>query len=243
MKNHDLSAVLKYELNRRLETNESYSLRAFARSLRMDASTLSKVINGQRKLGPKAQSTLITKLGFDTKKDGNDFFTEISDQDFEQMPEWYDTAILEQITVTRFIATKKSLAQVFNLSELQIEGALDRLKKLSLVKISKKGHIVDATKGMTTNVTSQSTTMAKRNLQKQFLQRAIASIDSDPLDSRDMTTMTCATDESKIPEVKERIRAFRRELGEFLASGRKTSRTYNLTIALYPLTKTIKENI
>jgi uncharacterized protein (TIGR02147 family) len=242
MKSYDLSALLKYELNRRHDGNERYSLRAFARSLRMDASTLSKVINGQRKLGPKAQTSLITKLGFESQL-ANDFFTQISEKDFDQMPEWYDTAILEQITVTGFTATKKSLAQVFNLSELQIDGALIRLKKLKLVKISKKGHVVDATKGMTTNVTVHSTTIAKRNLQKQFLQKAISSIDIDPLDERDMTTITCATDAAKIPEVKERIKAFRRELAEFLASGRKTSRTYNVTIALYPLTKTIKEII
>jgi len=239
MKERDLSALLKSELNRRLNDNPSYSLRSFARSLKMDPSTLSKVLNGRRKLGPRAKETLMSKFGVESGG-AREYFDQINDEDFNQIPEWYDTAILEQITVTGFKATRSSLAKVFDLELIQIDSALERLKALNLIRISSSGLVKDATSGQTTNIDPPTTTVAKRNLQKQFLKKAIQSIDLDPLDERDMTTITCAIDVEKIGEAKARIKAFRREMADFLTSGRKSNRTYNMTIAFYPVTKNLK---
>src|SRR5688500_6790024 len=58
-----LRLYLQSELVRRCKENPRYSLRAFARSLQMDFSTLSKILQGHRKLGPKATSRLDQKLG------------------------------------------------------------------------------------------------------------------------------------------------------------------------------------
>ncbi len=240
MKDRDLGAILKSELNRRMIDNQHYSLRAFARSLKVDPSTLSKVINGQRKIGSRAQASLLKRLGVEpSTKD--EFFAQIKDSDVEQIPEWYDTAILEQLTVTGFKATRKRLAQVFELNELQIDAALGRLKKIGLIEISKFGIVRDLTSGQTSTITPTATTATKRKIQKQFLEKAIRSIDLDPIDSRDMTTITCATNPNKIPEAKERIKQFRRELADFLTSGRKSTQTFNVSFALYPITKDFKE--
>jgi len=240
MNEKDFNAILKSEFNRRMADNQRYSLRGFARSLKMDPSTLSKILSGQRKLGEKARASLLAKLGFN--RDAiNDFYSQISDDDFDQIPEWYDTAILEQLTVTSFKATKKTLAKVFDLNEMQITSALVRLEKLNLIKISKSGLISDSTSGQTSNIKTQSTTLVKRNLQKQFLAKAILSLDLDPLEERDMTTITCAVDSNKIAEAKLLIKDFRRKMAEFLTSGSQSNRIYNITICLYPLTKNFKE--
>ncbi|MFZ4404977.1 MAG: DUF4423 domain-containing protein, partial [Pseudobdellovibrionaceae bacterium] len=135
----------------------------------------------------------------------------------------------------------KSLAQVFDLQDAEITTALSRLKKLGFIKISGKGIITDATSGQTTNVTQLSTNFVKRNLQKQFLFKAIESIDREPLETRDMTTITCAIDPSKIPEAKELIKQFRRKLANFLTSGGQSTQTYNVTFAMYPITKNYKK--
>jgi uncharacterized protein (TIGR02147 family) len=208
----------------------------------VDPSTLSKILSGQRKLGPRAQINLLQKLGFNFEFE-KDFFSQISDLDFEEIPEWYDTAILEQLRVTGFKATQKTLSQVFDLSEQQIESALQRLKKLKMIEISKSGIVRDLTSGQTTNIASPTTTLAKRRLQRQFLEKAIRSIDQDPLDLRDMSTITCAIDPEKIPEAKEKIKQFRRELANFLTPGRKSKRVFNVTFALYPISKDYKEKL
>ncbi len=240
MRDLDVSKLLKIELNRRMTDNQNYSLRAFARSLDLDPSTLSKVLSGQRKLGLKAQSRLLSKMNF-TKPEINDLFSQISDLDFEAVSEWYDTALLELLTVSGFKATQKSIAVALELNERQVESALSRLLKTNMICISKTGVISDATVGETTNITPQSTTLAKRNLQKQFLEKAQNSIDKDPLDLRDMTTITCAIDTKKIPEAKTCIKAFRRQMSELLTSGRKANQIYNISISMYPLSKNLKE--
>lgn len=241
MNDQDFNSIIKSELNRRMTDNQRYSLRGFARSLKMDPSTLSKILNGQRKLSEKAQLKLLAKLGI-TTDEITDFFSSISDEDFEQIPEWYDTAILEQLAVYGFKATKKSLSQIFELNEMQVASALIRLQKLNLIKISKAGVVSDATSGQTSNIKkSSSTTQAKRNLQKQFLEKAIRSIDLDPIEERDMTTITCAIDSDKMAEAKLQIKKFRREMAEFLTSGGSSNRTYNLTISMYPLSKKFKK--
>lgn len=240
MNDQDFNAIIKSELNRRMTENQRYSLRGFARALKMDPSTLSKILSGQRKISEKAQSKMLIKLGINTNEI-SDLFSSISDEDFEQIPEWYDTAILEQLMVSGFKATKKTLSQVFELNEIQVASALLRLQKLKLIKISKAGVVSDATSGQTTNFKSPTTTHTKRNLQKQFLEKAISSIDIDPIEERDMTTITCAIDSDKVAEAKLRIKKFRREMAEFLTSGSKSNRTYNLTISLYPLSKNFKK--
>ncbi|MFZ4405429.1 MAG: helix-turn-helix domain-containing protein, partial [Pseudobdellovibrionaceae bacterium] len=110
MNDRDLSALLKTEFNRRMTNNHRYSLRAFARSIKMDPSTLSKILTGQRKVGPRAQANILTRLGIPIEEYA-EFFSQICDEKMALIPEWYDTAILEQLNVTGFRATAKSLAQ------------------------------------------------------------------------------------------------------------------------------------
>ncbi len=240
MRDRDLGAILKSELNRRISDNQNYSLRAFARSLKLDPSTLSKIISGQRKVGVRAKANLIRKLGIENQLE-KDEFSQISDEHVEQIPEWYDTAILEQLTVTGFKATKQNLVKVFDLSEWQIASSIERLEKLGLIEVSKTGVIRDITSGQTSTITPSVTTVTKRKIQRQFLEKAIRSIDHDPLDLRDMTTITCSIDPAKIPEAKERIKEFRRELADFLTSGRKSRCVFNVSFALYPVSKNYKE--
>ncbi len=73
-------------------------------------------------------------------------------------------------------------------------------------------------------------------MQRHVLEKALTAIDVVPQDEKDITSMTMAIDESKIPEAKKRIKAFRRQLCEFLETGKQT-RVFNLGIQLYPISK------
>jgi uncharacterized protein (TIGR02147 family) len=85
------------------------------------------------------------------------------------------------------------------------------------------------------------TTPALRKNQRQLLEKAIDSLENDPIELRSMTSMTTAIDPRRIPEAKEMIRHFNRTLCAFLEGGNRTQ-VYNLGIALYPLQKTKKES-
>ena len=59
----DFRLFLQDELLRRCRANPRYSIRAFARSLNTDYSTLAKVLRGKRKLGKRATFGLGAQLG------------------------------------------------------------------------------------------------------------------------------------------------------------------------------------
>jgi hypothetical protein len=55
--------LLREELARRRAANRCYSLRAFARHLRVDHATLSQTMRGRRRLTPRAVGRLGARLG------------------------------------------------------------------------------------------------------------------------------------------------------------------------------------
>jgi len=56
--------ILTQELRRRKAVNHRYSLRAFARSLQMDPSTLSKILRGKRELSMSTAFRVANYLEF-----------------------------------------------------------------------------------------------------------------------------------------------------------------------------------
>ena len=56
---------LRKELRRRQKKNKSYSVRAFAKSLKVDASTLSKILAGSRKLSYSMAKKITKSLNID----------------------------------------------------------------------------------------------------------------------------------------------------------------------------------
>lgn len=57
--------ILSDELRRRQEANRAYSLRAFARLLDFDASTLCKVLRGKRSISTAKAEQMVMRLGLD----------------------------------------------------------------------------------------------------------------------------------------------------------------------------------
>lgn len=219
--------------------NPNYSLRAFAKSLNMDPSTLSKIMTGKRRLGKGVSGKLVKRLGIDPAALTPEY-DQLNPEEAETLCDWQDFAILEQISITGFRPTKEKLAEALGLKQSEIELSLAKLVRLNLIEIKKSGLVAEKTSGQTTNITA-STSQTKKNLQKQFLEKAISSIDFDPFEERDMTTITIAVDSKKIPEARDRIKNFRREMAEFLGQGSAKDRVYNMTIALYPTSKPNQE--
>ena len=56
-------SLLESEYLRRLRKNPKYSIRAFARSLDMNDSTLSQILRGKRNISPKKVTDVGLKLG------------------------------------------------------------------------------------------------------------------------------------------------------------------------------------
>ena len=58
------------------------------------------------------------------------------------------------------------------------------------------------------------------------------------MERRDQTSMTMAIDTKLLPQAKEKIKKFRRDMDRLLQSSDTKDEVYHLSVSLYPVTKT-----
>lgn len=56
-----------------------------------------------------------------------------------------------------------------------------------------------------------------------------------PTEEREMSTITINVDEARLADAKEKIKTFRKELAEFLAAGKSSGKSYQISVSLFPL--------
>lgn len=244
---------LNSELKRRQSINSRYSMRAYAKSLGLDVSMLSRILANKTPVTQKLLARIAVPLSLtpseyhafemeilQRKKTQNKTnpielaFHRLQTEEFEIIQDWYNYVILELTYLPSFQPNEKWIAQKLSISEEVARAALERLIKLKLLVQNESGDYIAATTH-TTSIQEEFTTIAMRMRQKQVLQRAIDSIDLVELSERDQSAVTMAMDPALIPEVKEKIKAFRRSLANYIDKKSKNKeRVYELSISLFP---------
>jgi len=128
----------------------------------------------------------------------------------------------------------KWIAKMLSITELEAKLAVERLIRLEILDRDSDGRLYRTATHLST--TTDIASSGIRHFQKQILEKAITSLESDDISERDITSITIAINEDRIPEAKVEIKKFRLKMSEFLATGKKT-RVYNLGIHLIPLSK------
>jgi uncharacterized protein (TIGR02147 family) len=257
----DFRLFLQAELAQRCKRKTSYSLRAFARALETDVSSLSKMLSGQRPIGRLVVKRLGRRLGLPPHQiefyasqaasetphaasapssDSTGSYASLNLDVFEMISDWYHYAILELTRLDTFTPDPKWIARVLGISVHLVNGAVERLQRLELLEIDGDRWTDQSEDWKLTTVASDFTAPALRNLQRQILEKALEALEEIPMPLRDQSSMTMAIDSSKLTEAKAKIKKFRRELAQFLSRGEVRDQVYNLGISLYPLTQ-IKE--
>lgn len=244
---------LQEELVRRCKKNPSYSIRAFARFLETDHSSLAKILNGKLTAGPHTVTKFGSKLGF-TPTDFKKFiaapnkptksktsgitlnYEQLTLDSFKVISDWYHYAILELMRVKGFRSDLSWVARALGISLAEARSAFERLVRLNMISQNKRGKWVDHTNGTSTTIGNPFTASAFRNLQRQILERALIALEDTPLSRRDQSSMTMAIDSRKLGAAKQRIKDFRRELDQFLGQG-ELDEVYHLSVSLYPVTQ------
>lgn len=253
-KNPAYRSILMSELVRRVGQNPAYSLRRFAGQLGLSPATLSGVMSGKRKLSLKAAVQVCDKLGLDptsaagfydsvaadkaalSTAKGNRVvpqYSQLPEDVFQLMADWYHYAIIELTFVTGASADPRWYARKLNINYSQAVDAITRLKRLGVLE-ERRGKLVKTEARIASPDGIASTAVRKRHAQ--ILNKALASLEAHSVDERDFTAMTMAIDPRLLPEAKKRIAAFRRELCQFLESG-KRKQVYELSIQLFPLSE------
>ena len=229
---------LQDEFSRRCRTNSSYSLRAFAKQLEFDSSTLSQILSGKRKISEKVAEKIYAKIGRPpvqnpSQTDSTKYML-LSMDAFTVISDWYHYAIMDLTLVKKFKSDHVWIASQLQISPLEAKLAIERLLRLGML-VQKNGKL-KLSKITNTNYVEGQTSSAHKEYQRQIITKALHAIDNCPQDKKDITSMTIAANSKKLKEAKEKIKKFRRDLCTFLEDGEKDS-VYQLGVQLYPLTK------
>lgn len=247
-----LSEFLKNEFNRRCGRNSRYSLRAYARDLKVESSALGRLMTGRRKPTRKTLEHLAPLLGLSAEEKAlceREMYTspgkiavpsyrKIEPALFRRAPHWYHYAILELTHTHGFRSEPQWIARRLVLPVKKVRAAVKELRDI--------GFLSDDWKDLSGNVGLAQPDYTEKSLmdfQAEILRLAQQAIYCVPIEFRDQTSMTMAVDKSQLPVAKEIIRRFRRRLCEVLKGGKSSRRdsVYHLSVSLYPVTQLFEE--
>lgn len=236
---------LQRQFTERCKKNSRYSLRAFAKFLSIDHSSLSQILSGKRPISKKSVQTICEKLSAnpqDLKSFGLIKVNQAADADYMQISmdtfavisDWYHIAILELTFVSGFKPEAKWISKKLSITTEEAKSAVERLKRLELL-LEENGSYVKSSK-LLTNRSDVSTSTAHKELQRQIIEKALLAVDECAAEDKDITSMTMAIDIANLDKARELTRKYRREICALLEDGEQTQ-VYNLGIQLYPISK------
>lgn len=157
----DFVTILRRELTRRCHANAHYSLRAFARDLRCDHSSLSQLLRGRRKLTPAIVLKLAPRLRLDAPTAerlaglaARNSFAEpaalklaraLTCDAWCALAEWPHLAILELTRLPEFRTDSRFIARVLGTTVDEVNIALQRLLRLGLLEMVSPQKWIDRT--------------------------------------------------------------------------------------------------
>jgi uncharacterized protein (TIGR02147 family) len=246
----DARSLLRQELEKRIEKNPRYSMRAFAKSLGLSHSLLSLVISGKRSVSTAMVQKLVSFLDLDpiekqsllsnykVQKVNNGFhedqdtFYQMELDTFAVISDWYHYAILSLLEIENSKFEAKWISSKLGISVIQAKLAMERLKRMKLVSLT-NGRWKQSV--LPIKINPEMTNDATRKFHRQLLERALDALDNVPKNKRDFSTMTFAMDPSLVPYAAKRLRELERELVASLEKKGKPKVVYNLTIQLIPV--------
>ena len=247
-----IQSILIKELTERKQRNPLFSLRAFARQLKISPAQLSLLINGKKKLTPKLAELLIEKLNLHPSealellddstplkkklKGPKPELHVLSDEEFSLISDWVHFAILELAVLKKNSATSRWISSELGIEATRALDALNRLQRLGFVTID-DGKLKRTSKALITQTEIPSS--AIRRYHKGNLDLAREKIDSVPLEFREFSAMTTSVSLKKLKKVKALINEFKHKLNQEL-EGDDASEVYTLSIQLFPLTQVQK---
>ena len=177
---------LQSELENRCKKNKNYSLRSYAKSLGIDASTLSKILRGKRAVGVKTIKTLAPQLNLspaqinqfiehviehkspDKGPQKQKDYVHLTEDSFQIMSKWYHFAIIELINLKNFKGDVSWISKNLFITESETLDAIDRLKRCQIIQITDDGDWITNTNNFHTTTGYNYTTEASKHSRNKF---------------------------------------------------------------------------
>ena len=245
---------LKDVLSKRQQKNPHYSLRAYARHLRINPGTLSKVLNGERKLSSKSAETVMTALNLGTQEKA--LFMEsledkkllidnikiknskssyiVSETNYKIIAEWEHFVVLDLFDLNSFDPTTENIQKKLGLSKLRAEVVLENLIKSGLIDIDHDGKFIRRYQNLKTTDDIPNQALVDSHIET--LEIAQKKIEDVLVEYRDFSSISLPMDLKKLPEAKAIIKEFRQKMKSLLEDDQNKTEIYQLAVQLYPLT-------
>lgn len=246
MRTDPLVKILKKEFLSKKIKFKNYSLRRYSRDLGLDPSNLSKILKQQKKVGDSLRMKIGQRLGFNEEEMifllnkpeaqqaiPDSQFNEHNLATFQVISEWQHYAILEYFKLKGASSSPNDIAEHFGLKLSIVNESLGRLISVGLLQ--KIGNKFSPTDESSSSILQTATSKAHREQQKQILEGAINALDHFPVELRSQSSMTMAINPNKLPEAREVIKRFRREMMALLENDPELTDVYQLSVSLYPL--------
>jgi uncharacterized protein (TIGR02147 family) len=160
---------------------------------------------------------------------------ELSEKELQFLGQWWIATVRALLEVTRGNADPALIARsiIPPITEDQAREAIELLKDLGMVTRLPSEKLALAETHLT--VSGPAKAQAVRQFQKQVMQLGANSLDTIPVEQRDISTLTMAVDEECLQELKEMAREFRRQVQKRVEECAGPDRIMHLNMALFPV--------
>jgi transcriptional regulator with XRE-family HTH domain len=243
-----IANILNEEYLSRSERNANYSLRGFARSLRIDPSLLLRIMRGERKPRKETIQRLFERLDLDAEQIEELYFNLseakanekiLEERAFAPIAKWYYFAILDLFHLPDFENSEGWMAKRLNVPEPTLSAALRVLRELGHVRRDEKGWALETSSSSWGDFSQ--TSESRKALQKQILEQSIRAIDEVEFSKRESASISLPANSKLTAQIKEKIQNFKNEIRELVESEKSYDEVYQLSIGFFPLTREVKK--
>lgn len=237
----EFRTYLQAEFHRRKENNPAYSIRAFARFLDIDQSTLSKFFKAERHFNSQTMEQCLNKLRTPETIQNElrtvqvtlcSEYQRLEESMLQMMSSWKYWAVLEFLKIHSSPSVEK-IAENFHFEAQETEHILKKLEFLGFIRRSENKFILLKPNNKWSEKCK--TSEARKELQRSLTSLSLVAIDKYSVEDRYHGSLTVAVPKKKLPEIKARISEFQEELGQFIQKDSGLDEVYQLTVSFFPL--------
>lgn len=160
----------------------------------------------------------------------------VADQ-YEYFSSWLNVVVYEFLALKGLSPRPDEIAKRLRgfAREEEVQSSLDLLKRLGLA-VESRGSLRQSKKIITSQENEVMHTLFEEHY-RAFFKFGSVSATEDPVDKRELASITFAAKESKIGVLKEMIRDFRDEIAQAVADEADGDQVYEVLLQLFPITK------
>lgn len=260
---NEVLGILRRDLMASQAKNASYSVRSFARKLKVSSAALSEILRGRRVITKRTAERFLTALCVHPKEAArltsqlsnrntvrkekrNRYvkrnvdeaaYAELAAEQFDVISCWHHFAILSLAETVGFKSDPIWIARRLGISQSQATKAIETLLRLGLMVRGAGGKLKLTGAQFTTTTDISDLSIRKSHFENLDVQRQ--SLENDAVESRDFSSVIFTFDPSQMATAKKLIQDFRRYFSDTMEQSPKRD-VYRLSIQLMPMTKDIQ---